>query len=113
MKVKFAGLELTNPVIAASGTFGYGIEFEEIVSLERIGAFVTKGISLEPMQGHPAPRLIQTAAGMLNAIGLQNVGVEEVVAKNLPPLSRYPACKVIVNVFGFTVGDYIGGIERL
>ena len=87
MKVKLAGLELTNPVIAASGTFGYGIEFEEIVSLERIGGFVTKGISLEPMPGHPAPRIIQTAAGMLNAIGLQNVGVEEFIAKKLPPLA--------------------------
>src|SRR5215831_9905255 len=113
MKVKFAGLELANPVIAASGTFGYGIEFEEILSLERIGAFVTKGISLQPMQGHPAPRIIQTAAGMLNAIGLQNVGVEEFIAKKLPALSRYPACKVIVNIFGYTVGDYIGVIERL
>ena len=113
MKVKLAGLELTNPVIAASGTFGYGIEFEEIVSLERIGGFVTKGISLQPMQGHPPPRIIQTAAGMLNAIGLQNVGVEEFIAKKLPPLRRYPACKVIVNIFGYTVGDYIAVIERL
>jgi dihydroorotate dehydrogenase (NAD+) catalytic subunit len=83
MKVQFAGIELTNPVIAASGTFGYGIEFEEIVSLERIGAFVTKGISLEPMAGHPAPRIIQTAAGMLNAIGLQNIGVAEFIEKKL------------------------------
>ena len=77
MRVTLAGIELANPIIAASGTFGYGIEFEEIVSLERIGGFVTKGISLQPMAGHPAPRIIQTAAGMLNAIGLQNVGVEE------------------------------------
>ncbi len=113
MKVKLAGIELTNPIVAASGTFGYGIEFEEIVSLERIGAFVTKGISLEPMQGHPAPRIIQTASGMLNAIGLQNVGVEEFIAKKLPPLRRYPACKVFVNVFGSTVNDYIAVIERL
>ena len=80
MKVKFAGLELANPVIAASGTFGYGIEFEEIVSLEKIGAFVTKGISLLPMTGHSAPRILQTPAGMLNAIGLQNVGVEAFIA---------------------------------
>ena len=113
MKVKLAGLELINPVIAASGTFGYGIEFEEVVSLERLGGFVTKGISKEPMPGHPAPRLIQTAAGMLNAIGLQNVGVEDFVARKLPPLARYKACKVIVNVFGSTVGDYIAVIERL
>jgi dihydroorotate dehydrogenase (NAD+) catalytic subunit len=113
MKVKLAGLELVNPVIAASGTFGYGIELEEIVSLERIGGFVTKGISLEPMSGHAAPRIVQTAAGMLNAIGLQNVGVEEFIERKLPPLKRYPACKVIVNVFGSTVGEYIGVIERL
>jgi len=113
MKVSFAGLDLVNPVIAASGTFGYGIEFEEIVSLERIGAFVTKGISLEPMAGHPAPRIVQTAAGMLNAIGLQNVGVEDFVTRKLPLLKRYPACKVIVNVFGYTVGEYIAVIERL
>jgi dihydroorotate dehydrogenase (NAD+) catalytic subunit len=113
MKVQLAGMELTNPVIAASGTFGYGIEFEEIVALERIGGFVTKGISLEPMPGHPAPRILQTAAGMLNAIGLQNIGVNEFLAKKLPPLSRYPACKVIVNIFGHTVGEYIGVVKRL
>jgi len=113
MKVCLAGLELVNPVIAASGTFGYGIAFEEIVSLERIGGFVTKGISLEPMAGHAAPRIVQTAAGMLNAIGLQNVGVEDYLARKLPPLRRYPLCKVIVNVFGYTVGEYIGVIERL
>ena len=113
MKVTLAGIELANPVLAASGTFGYGIEFEEIVDLERIGGFVTKGISREPIKGHSAPRLIQTAAGMLNAIGLQNVGVEEFVEKKLPPLSRYPACKVFVNVFGYTVDDYIAVIERL
>jgi dihydroorotate dehydrogenase (NAD+) catalytic subunit len=106
-------MELVNPVIAASGTFGYGIEFEEIVSLERIGGFVTKGISLTPMAGHSAPRIVQTASGMLNAIGLQNVGVEDFIARKLPPLKRYPQCKVIVNVFGYTVGDYIGVIERL
>jgi dihydroorotate dehydrogenase (NAD+) catalytic subunit len=113
MKVKLAGLELANPVIAASGTFGYGIEFEEIVSLERIGGFVTKGISLQPIQGHPPTRIIQTAAGMLNAIGLQNIGVDEFIAKKLPALRRYPAAKVIVNIFGYTVADYIGVIDRL
>jgi len=113
MRVRFAGLELVSPVIAASGTFGYGIEFEEIVSLERIGGFVTKGISLEPMAGHPPPRILQTASGMLNAIGLQNVGVEEFLERKLPPLARYPACNVIVNVFGYTVGEYLAVIERL
>src|ERR1700685_924392 len=113
MKVRLAGMELFNPVIAASGTFGYGIEFEEIVSLEEIGGFVTKGISLEPMSGHAAPRLIQTAAGMLNAIGLQNVGVEDFIARKLPPLARYPLCKVIVNVFGYTDAEYLGVLQRL
>jgi dihydroorotate dehydrogenase (NAD+) catalytic subunit len=113
MKVSLAGLELASPIIAASGTFGYGIEFEEIVSLERIGAFVTKGISLEPIAGHSPPRLIQTASGMLNAIGLQNVGVEDFIARKLPPLRRYPRSNVIVNVFGYTIGEYVAVIERL
>jgi len=113
MKVTLAGIELANPVIAASGTFGYGIEFEEIVSLERIGGFVTKGISLAPMTGHPAPRIVQTAGGMLNAIGLQNVGVDDYLLRKLPPMKRYPGCKVIVNVFGSTVNEYIQVIERL
>src|SRR5580698_5707678 len=113
MRVSFAGLVLVNPVIAASGTFGYGIEFEEIVALERLGGFVTKGISLEPMAGHPAPRIVQTAASMLNAIGLQNVGVEDFLQKKLPALKRYPRSKIIVNVFGSTVEEYIAVIRRL
>ena len=113
MTVQLAGIKLANPVIAASGTFGYGIEFEEIVALERIGAFVTKGISLEPMAGHAPTRIVQTAAGMLNAIGLQNVGVEEFITRKLPQLARYPACKVIVNVFGCTVPEYVAVIEQL
>jgi dihydroorotate dehydrogenase (NAD+) catalytic subunit len=113
MRVHVAGLELVNPIIAASGSFGYGIEFEEIVSLERIGGFSTKGISLQPMTGHPPMRILQTAAGMLNAIGLQNVGVEEFIAKKLPQLSRYPKCHCIVNVFGYTVGEYCSVIDRL
>jgi len=113
MHVSLAGLELVNPVIAASGTFGYGIEFEDIVSLERLGGFVTKGISLEPMPGHPAPRMVQTAAGMLNAIGLQNVGVQEFVERKLSALSRHPNCKVFVNVFGHSTAEYLNVIDRL
>ena len=113
MKVQLAGLELANPIIAASGTFGYGIEFEEMVSLERLGGFVTKGISLQPMTGHTAPRVIQTAAGMINAIGLQNIGVDAFIAEKLPELARYPKCKTFVNVFGYTVGEYLGVIHRL
>jgi dihydroorotate dehydrogenase (NAD+) catalytic subunit len=113
MHVTVAGLELVNPVIAASGTFGYGIEFEELVALEKIGGFCTKGISLEPMAGHPPTRIVPTAAGMLNAIGLQNVGVDEFIAKKLPELKRYPRCLCIVNVFGSTTNEYIGVIDRL
>ena len=113
MRVSFAGLDLVSPIIAASGTFGYGIEFEEIVSLERLGAIVTKGISVEPMAGHSAPRMVHTAAGMLNAIGLQNVGVEDFIERKLPALRRHPSCKVIVNVFGHTVNEYIAVIDRL
>ncbi|MGB6686730.1 MAG: dihydroorotate dehydrogenase [Terracidiphilus sp.] len=113
MTVRLAGLELANPVIAASGTFGYGIEFEEIVSLEHIGGFVTKGISLEPMAGHKPQRIVETAAGMLNAIGLQNLGVDEFLSRKMPALAKYPKCKVFVNVFGYTVADYLAVIERL
>src|ERR1700744_3224792 len=113
MKVQLAGMELVNPIIASSGTFGYGIEFEDIVSLERIGAFCTKGLSLLPMAGHAPTRMVTTAAGMLNAIGLQNVGVEEFIAKKLPPLHRYPNARCIVNVFGYTAHEYIKVIEQL
>ncbi len=113
MTVRFAGVELANPIIAASGTFGYGIEFEDIVDLERIGAFVSKGISLEPMAGNEPPRMVHTAAGMLNAIGLQNIGVADFITKKLPELARYPKAKCIVNVFGYQVADYIAVIERL
>ncbi|HEX3470554.1 MAG TPA: dihydroorotate dehydrogenase [Silvibacterium sp.] len=113
MRVQFAGIELTNPVLAASGTFGYGIEFEEIVSLERIGGFVTKGLSRAPMAGNETPRLIETAAGMMNSIGLQNIGVKAFIEKKLPELRRYPRCAVIANVFGNQVTDYIEVIHQL
>jgi len=113
MRVQFAGIELVNPVIAASGTFGYGVEFEEIVSFERIGGFVTKGLSREPMAGNEAPRLIETASGMMNAIGLQNIGVRAFIEKKLPELRRHPKCAVIANVFGNQVTDYIEVIQQL
>jgi dihydroorotate dehydrogenase (NAD+) catalytic subunit len=113
MRVQFAGIELVNPVVAASGTFGYGIEFEEIVAFPRIGGLVTKGISREPMAGNKAPRLIETAAGMINAIGLQNIGVERFVRDKLPRLRHYPSCAVIVNVFGYQIEDYVAVIEQL
>ncbi|MBV8114232.1 MAG: dihydroorotate dehydrogenase, partial [Silvibacterium sp.] len=113
MRVQFAGIELTNPVIAASGTFGYGVEFEEIVSFDRIGGFVTKGLSREPMAGNEAPRLIETASGMMNSIGLQNIGVKAFIEKKLPELRKYPGCAVIANVFGYQVTDYIEVIQQL
>jgi dihydroorotate dehydrogenase (NAD+) catalytic subunit len=113
MKVRFCGIELRNPVIAASGTFAYGIEFEDIVSLDRIGGFVTKGLSREPMAGNQAPRIIETAAGMINAIGLQNIGVKAFLETKLPQLAHYPSCGVIANVFGYEVDDYVAVIEAL
>jgi dihydroorotate dehydrogenase (NAD+) catalytic subunit len=113
MHVTLCGLSLTSPVIAASGTFGYGVEFEEIVNFKKIGGLVTKGISREPMAGNQSPRLIETAAGMINAIGLQNIGVEAFLRTKLPPLRHYPACAVIVNVFGSTIEDYLAVIARL
>jgi dihydroorotate dehydrogenase (NAD+) catalytic subunit len=113
MRVRFAGIELRNPIIAASGTFGYGIEFEDIVSLDRIGGLVTKGLSREPMGGNPAPRMIETAAGMLNSIGLQNIGVAAFLDKKLPLLANYPGCAVLANVFGYMVKDYVAVIDAL
>ncbi len=113
MQVQLCGLKLTNPVIAASGTFGYGVEFEEIVNFKKIGGLVTKGISREPMAGNQSPRLIETAAGMINAIGLQNIGVEKFISDKLPPLRRYPSCAVIVNVFGYAIDDYLAVLDRL
>jgi dihydroorotate dehydrogenase (NAD+) catalytic subunit len=113
MRVTIAGVELCSPVIAASGTFGYGIEFEDIVSIDRIGAFVTKGLSREPMEGNPTPRIIETAAGMINAIGLQNMGVRPFIAEKLPKLQRMKDVVVIANVFGFTIEDCLEVIHAL
>ena len=113
MRVTVAGMALRSPVIAASGTFGYGVEFEEIVSLDRIGAFVTKGLSKEPMAGNASPRVIETAAGMMNAIGLQNIGVRAFVADKLPRLRKMPGVVVIANVFGYTIEDCVEVIQVL
>src|SRR5947207_15180768 len=88
VSVEFCGIRFKNPVIAASGTFGYGIEFEDIVTLEKLGGFVVKGLSREPMAGNPPPRMFETAAGMLNAIGLQNIGAEAFVTEKLPQLAK-------------------------
>jgi dihydroorotate dehydrogenase (NAD+) catalytic subunit len=113
MRVNVAGVELCSPVIAASGTFGYGVEFEEIVSLDRIGAFVTKGLSREPMAGNPSPRIIETPAGMMNAIGLQNIGVRAFIAEKLPRLRAMKGVVVIANVFGYTLEDCVEVIHAL
>jgi len=113
MRVSVAGVELCSPVIAASGTFGYGVEFEEILSFERIGAFVTKGLSREAMAGNPTPRIIETSAGMMNAIGLQNMGVQAFIEQKMPRLRQIPGAVVIANVFGFTIPDCIEVIQRL
>ena len=113
MRVAFCGLELRNPVIAASGTFGYGIEFEDILSLDKIGGFVTKGLSREPMAGNDAPRIIETESGMINAIGLQNIGVAAFIQEKLPALRRYAGTVCIANVFGYTIEDYLAVIEQL
>ena len=118
MRVTIAGIEFRSPVIAASGTFGYGVEFEDVVSLDRIGGFVTKGLSREPMAGNPSPRIIETAAGMINAIGLQNMGVRAFIAEKLPKLlglsgTGLNGTVVIANVFGFTFGDCVAVIQAL
>lgn len=113
MRVTVCGVELASPVIAASGTFGYGTEFEELVRFERIGAFVTKGLSREPMAGNPAPRVVETTSGMMNAIGLQNMGVRAFADGRMPMLRRTGGCRVIANVFGFTVEDCLEVISVL
>jgi len=105
LSVSIAGLELRNPVMTASGTFGYGEEFAEYVDLETIGAFVTKGLSLKPRAGNPTPRIVETPGGMLNAIGLQNVGIDAFIEKKVPFL-RSVATPAIANFFGNTIDEY-------
>ena len=105
-------LRLSNPILAASGTFGYGIEFAHLVDLNRLGGFVVKGLSREPIEGAPPPRLVETPSGMLNAVGLQNVGVRAFVAEKLPVLRKY-ATHVFANVFGYTLEDYVEVIRTL
>ena len=113
LRVRVAGIDLKNPVIAASGTFGYGVEFEDIVHLDRLGGLVVKGLSREPMTGNPPPRLYETAAGMLNAIGLQNIGAQAFLDEKLPSLSAKKNVVVFANVFGYTRADYERTIEIL
>ena len=112
LSVRIGALRLRNPILAASGTFGYGLEFAHLVDLNRLGGFVTKGLSREPIEGAPAPRLYPTPSGMLNAVGLQNVGVRAFVAEKLPVLRKFDTA-VIANVFGYTLEDYVDVIRVL
>src|SRR5215470_11570979 len=113
LSISFAGIQLKNPVIAASGTFGYGVEFEDIVHLGKLGGIVVKGLSKEPMPGNPPPRLYETAAGMLNAIGLQNIGARAFLEEKLPRLRKMKDVVIIANVFGYTRADYEIAIQIL
>jgi dihydroorotate dehydrogenase (NAD+) catalytic subunit len=112
LEVKLGPLVLKNPVITASGTFGYGEEYSKYIDLNKLGGITVKGLSLRPIQGNPPPRLCETPSGMLNAIGLQNVGVDDFIEKKLPFLAQYDT-KVIANIFGNTVEEYEAVAARL
>lgn len=111
-KVTIAGVEFKNPVMTGSGTFGSGMEYGEFVDLNRLGAVVTKGVANVPWEGNPTPRVAEVYGGMLNAIGLQNPGVDVLIERDLPFLKQYDT-KIIVNVCGKTVEDYIEVVEKL
>jgi dihydroorotate dehydrogenase (NAD+) catalytic subunit len=112
LRVSVGTLRLKNPIIAASGTFGYGLEFAHLADPNKLGGIVVKGLSLEPMAGAPSPRMCETASGMVNAIGLQNIGVRAFVAEKLPELRKYDTA-VLVNVFGRRVEEYVEVIRIL
>jgi len=112
LEVKIAGIKLKNPVMTASGTFGYGEEFSPFIDLDKLGAIILKGIFLKPKMGNPPPRVIETPSGMLNAIGLQNVGVEVLIKEKLPYLKKYNT-PVIINISGDTIEEYVGLARRL
>ena len=112
LSVDFAGIKLKNPVLTASGTFGYGEEYADFVDLNRLGGVIVKGISWKPIAGNPPPRIWETPSGMLNAIGLENPGVEVFLREKLPFLRQYDTA-VIVNIFGCSVDDYLAVAERL
>jgi len=113
LSVSVAGIQLKNPIIAASGTFGYGIEFEDVVHLNKLGGFVVKGLSAQPMAGNPPPRLYETPAGMLNAIGLQNIGARAFIDEKLPKLGKMKNIVIFANVFGYSREEYERTIEIL
>ncbi|MFZ3122269.1 MAG: dihydroorotate dehydrogenase [Thermodesulfovibrionales bacterium] len=106
LTVNIGKLKLKNPVMTASGTFGYGEEYSEFVDLNKLGAIVVKGLSLKPMEGNPSPRIYETPCGMLNAIGLQNVGVKEFLKTKLPYIRNFDT-RLIVNIFGNTIQEYV------
>jgi dihydroorotate dehydrogenase (NAD+) catalytic subunit len=112
LETNLCGVTLRNPVLAASGTFGYGVEFEKLVDLNALGGLVVKGLSREPIEGNPAPRVYETEAGMINSIGLQNIGVRAFVAEKLPAL-RHLRTAVFANVFGYAPSDYAEVIRVL
>jgi dihydroorotate dehydrogenase (NAD+) catalytic subunit len=112
LETTLCGIRLQNPVLAASGTFGYGVEFAKQVDLNSLGGFVVKGLSHEPIEGNPAPRLYETRCGMLNSIGLQNIGVRAFVSEKLPELARLRTA-VIANVFGYQSADYVEVVRVL
>jgi len=112
LSVEIGAVRLRNPILTASGTFGYGVEFAHLVDLNRLGGIVVKGLSREPMEGAPPPRLCETPSGMLNAIGLQNMGVRAFVAEKLPVLRNFDTA-IVANVFGATVEDYVEVIRIL
>src|SRR5579863_5859355 len=112
METTVFGIRFRNPVLSASGTFGYGIEFEKLVDLNALGGIVVKGLSKEPIQGNPAPRLWETRAGMINSVGLQNVGVRAFIADKLPGLRNY-STPIIANVFGYAAEDYVEVVHAL
>ena len=112
MKVNIAGVEFNNPVTVASGTFGSGMEYCEYVDLNKLGAVTTKGVANVPWPGNPTPRIAETYGGMINAIGLQNPGLDTFVKRDIPFLKQYDT-KIIVNVCGKTEEDYVDAVEKL
>jgi len=112
LEIELCGIKFKNPILTASGTFGYGEEFERYIDLNRLGGIVTKTITRHPRPGHPPPRTYETSSGMLNAIGLANVGVEKFISDKMPFLRRLDT-RIIVNVAGFSLDDYLFCVERL
>ena len=112
LSVKLGSLSLNNPVIAASGTFGYGLEYCSLVDLNALGGFSTKGLSLKPKTGNPVPRVIETSSGMLNAIGLENIGLQAFLSEKLPQLNNFNT-RIIVNFFGDTTSEYVEMAQAL